>query len=378
MPEEVTLSQDGGVPDDSDLSLAEHAAQFGPGTQQAPPEPTNGVGDEGEPAPPTNGTGAEAERDSQGRFQRSRPRHVASPDDLPTIAELTRRIKEAEAAVETQPKPGESTRVFELRRRAEIAEARRDALKATTTPLPTAPPAAPVPRAVTPHAPAPSPSSEGHSLWDIAAARVGPEPSPEPFINDEAVNDYTVGMANYFKALRRWERLVTEEQHRIDAEQKYWEQRKADARTEYPDFDAVAIHTDVLFEQGSTIDLWILKHRLGAKVLYHLQRSPDEVRAILALPELEQHEALALLAQRLSPSQTVSSSNPSPPGAVSSSSSRAQAGTTGSAAAPQTPVAPRPPNPVRTGPMKTADEPPGDDDMSLANHERYFGLGRRR
>ncbi len=50
---------------------------------------------------------------------------------------------------------------------------------------------------------------------------------------------------------------------------------------------------------------------------------------------------------------------------------------TGSAApAPQkVAVAPRPPSPVRTGAMKTADTPPGDEG-TLADHESYFGKRR--
>jgi hypothetical protein len=58
---------------------------------------------------------------------------------------------------------------------------------------------------------------------------------------------------------------------------------------------------------------------------------------------------------------------------------RMQAGSTG-AAAPLSPV-PRkpfkPPTPVRTGPMTTGEEPPGDG-ASLADHERFFKPRRRR
>jgi hypothetical protein len=45
--------------------------------------------------------------------------------------------------------------------------------------------------------------------------------------------------------------------------------------------------------------------------------------------------------------------------------------------APSVIVAPKPPTPVRTGPLKTGDDPPGDNDMSLANHEKFFGRKRR-
>lgn len=56
---------------------------------------------------------------------------------------------------------------------------------------------------------------------------------------------------------------------------------------------------------------------------------------------------------------------------------RMQAGTTG-AAAPADPIKrqPRPPTPVRTGPMQTGTEPPGDG-ASLAEHEAFYTRKRR-
>jgi hypothetical protein len=55
--------------------------------------------------------------------------------------------------------------------------------------------------------------------------------------------------------------------------------------------------------------------------------------------------------------------------------SSTQAVTTGSA--PRTPsyVPPRPPNPVRTGPIRAGNELPGDD-ASLAEHERAYSRRR--
>jgi hypothetical protein len=58
-------------------------------------------------------------------------------------------------------------------------------------------------------------------------------------------------------------------------------------------------------------------------------------------------------------------------------SSRTQAAPTGSAApAPPIALAPRPPNPVRTGHTRTSDEIP-DDDSPLSAHERKWGGARR-
>ena len=63
---------------------------------------------------------------------------------------------------------------------------------------------------------------------------------------------------------------------------------------------------------------------------------------------------------------------------IDSQLSRTQAAVTGSVAAPRNISVPRPPNPVRTGPLKTASEPPSDDSQSLAEHERHYRPSSRR
>ncbi len=94
-------------------------------------------------------------------------------------------------------------------------------------------------------------------------------------------------------------------------------------------------------------------------MLYYLLTHADEAQQLAAHSGNPMHlfRALTLLGQRLT----------TPP---------AQAVSTGSAARLLPPAAPRPPNPVRTGPLTTGDSPPDDDDQSLANHERYFGRRR--
>lgn len=58
--------------------------------------------------------------------------------------------------------------------------------------------------------------------------------------------------------------------------------------------------------------------------------------------------------------------------------SRVQAVATGSAVPPVQQIqVPRPPNPVRTGPQSPSDDPPGDG-ASLRDHERYYGPATRR
>src|SRR5206468_8887014 len=163
-----------------------------------------------------------------------------------------------------------------------------------------------------------------------------------------------------------WEakRQQAEQQRIADAEARRihtsFEERKAAARLKHPDFDAVALESETAIPAGSLIAAWILEHKTGAEVLYHLQSHPDELDALLKGPVLEQAESLALLSQRFS------------------SNGRSRAAETGSAPATNGSPPPRPPNPVRTGPLRSGSEPPDPDKASLAEHERYWSQQRSR
>src|SRR5882672_4014092 len=74
----------------------------------------------------------------------------ARPSDVEDIATFTRRLKEAEEAIPIERKDGESERVYNLRRRAEIAElAKRGAQPVATIPPPKAEPT-PIPEVLKP------------------------------------------------------------------------------------------------------------------------------------------------------------------------------------------------------------------------------------
>ena len=106
--------------------------------------------------------------------------------------------------------------------------------------------------------------------------------------------------------------------------------------------------------QGSLIDAWILEHKSGPDVLYHLQKSPTDLHQLLQLPLMDQVEALTLLGQRLSGS---------PPSGA--------AVTTGAAPGPNASPVIRPPTPVRTASTLRTTDVPGED-SSLSDHESYF------
>jgi hypothetical protein len=348
-PVAVPADQGGVTPDapDEPTTLAEHDAKYGDAARAAAEAAPADAG------PDTDS--ADAARDAKGRFQ---PRHraasqAATPDDVPTIAALTKRIKDAEAAsgADIVAQPGESPRVFELRRRAELAE-RRAAAPTSAAPRP-----APIALPVMPAAPAAAPA----------------KPTPESF-------PYGTSDPAYLEALADWKidaTLAARDRARAEhdaAQQRAaegariaadWQTRVAAAKTTYPDFDRVALHPDAIIPpilaRGTLGEAFVYEDPTGPDVLYYLLTHADEaeqLRQYVANP-MALFRALTLLGQRLT-----------------TSTAPAQAASTGSAARLGPPAAPRPPNPVRTGPLTTGDAPPDDDDQSLANHERYFGRRR--
>jgi hypothetical protein len=245
-PVDPTLPPDAEIDPGPEPSLAEHEQEFGGGKPPSRPEP--------DPEPEPDDERPRAARDATGKFTKERHRaksQQAGPADVPRIAELTRRLREAETE--------------------------RDALKARPAPAaPAAPPATPAPAAPT-----------------AATAK--------PKIDD--FQDY----GEYVEAVADWKiaeaRRVDRETSQKDAEAARvatsWKTRVDAAKTKYADFDAVALQAPTTIPQGSVIDGWILEHPAGADVLYTLQSNPTEIDRILALPLFEQVEALTLLSQRV-------------------------------------------------------------------------------
>ncbi len=270
----------------------------------------------------------------------------ATTDDVAAIAAQTKRLREAEAAIDIPKQDGESERVYQLRRRAEIAERAK--------PRPAAAVSAPSAPAVPPR-PAPVPPT----------ANAKPNPQDPKYadgvFDQQFIEDLSAWKAEQLLDAREAKQREVQAQAAREAEGRRtldsWRERVAEATVEHPDFKAVALDRDTPIPQDSLVDRWIWEHRAGAKVLYHLHSHESELAELLRLSPLDQIESLTLLAQRLSP--------------------RTQAAPTGSAAAPSPTPAPRPPNPVRTGPIRTTDEPPGDG-SSLAEHERAYSRPSRR
>lgn len=257
----------------------------------------------------------------------------AGAADVPRIAELTRRLRETEAE--------------------------RDALKASPTPAAVPP----VPSSAGPAAsPAPVPRTAA-SVPPVTTADQDPEPEVEKY------EDWTKWLREHSRWSAREElraaqaaqtRATQADQQRSEAArlETQWKAGVTEAKAKYPDFEAVAF-APTRIPKNSLIDAWILEHKTGPSVLYHLQGHGSELDTLLALPLFDQVEALTLLSQRLAPTRTA-------------------AVTTGAAPAPGIHPVSRPPTPVRTGPMRPADEPPDPEQASLSDHTAYFGTPRSR
>ena len=318
--EESTATDDSTT--ESGPSLAEHEQEFtARGRKESrAPAPTAAEAGTGDAAS-ESGQPAEGARDEQGRFKgRHRAKsQQATAADAPRIAELTRKLREAETTLATE-------------------RASRQAPQQQAQPPPQA---QNVPRGTLDQPP--------QLKTFVNALKDGEDYDHAVQRHAEALADYKLDQRDRQHAERQSERAFFEGfKGRVEA-----------ATAKYPDFKEVALDAPSRIPEGSAVDRWIWEHKLGPDVLYHFQKNDAELTRVLSLPLLEQIEELALLGQRLS------------------TSSRSQAASSGSAAAHSTTPAPRPPNPLRTGPIKTGDEPPGDD-LSLAEHEKHFNKPRHR
>lgn len=315
-------------PDSTDDSLDDHEASYGSSVRQpASDKPI----EESKPA-------AEArERDETGKFTKptEKPRHRAasqraSAEDVPRIAELTRRLREAEA-------------------RAEAAERRG------TTPREETP---------TERKPQPIATSDRFPKFEAWLQQPG---NAEKDWDDwfEAAADH--GFARRRAAERAEEARMASARELDEAERAYEDKIPAILK-QYPDF------ADVMAEAprvSKAIEHAVLA--VGPEAAYYLATHPDEAEELtnetLVRPDEPGFKAVVASTKRYLQTLVASEQRPS-------SSSRTAAGSTGAALASVPRTAPKPPTPVRTGAPRREDAP--DDDESLDDHERRYGSQKKR
>ena len=302
--------------DDGDLS--DHEAAFGSGAKPgadaiAPSEPDADV----------------ADRDDKGKFK---PRHraksqEATPEDVPRIAALTKRLREAEAE--------------------------RDALR---QPKPAAEPAAREPEPVRAEA-----RTETFPNFDVWLATKGNEAkSFEDFI--DARTDWRYDQRRSAErasdAATAAERAARED---IDA----YKKQIPDLMKEYPDFDDVIATAPKV---SKVLEVAAIK--AGPRIAYYLATHPEEAEALSAESYVHPDNpafpaAVASMRRYISTLVAPQRSTPTRTAADTTRAARATA-----------PIAPKPPTLVRTGASRDADALPGDD-SSLAEHEHAFGRRKR-
>jgi hypothetical protein len=307
--------------DDKTTSLDDHAALFGP------PDPS-----------------LDAEAKAKNDEARAKVRHraksqQASPEDAPRIAELTRKLRETEAERDALKKP------------APIPPARVDPPLGTVV-APTADGAVAARQAALP------PTREKPSV-----DRIGIEGGYDTY---EA---YVEDLADWRFEQREAERDAKQQQaqqarQQAEAQQTWakahatYAERLTAFKADHADFDALLAQHGAIQLPGPVIEA-ILASEHGPAWSYHLMSHPEQLEDIALLFEGKAHtpDMVARATRWLS--------------------SRAQV-VAAPVAAPALALAPKPPNPVRSGAAKTDTEGPGDDSMSIEAHEKAYGRGRRR
>jgi hypothetical protein len=308
------------------VSIADHAAQYGPQADPAPVE---------EPIPANETAQQKVEREQRrdqanGQYRPGFKRHraksqQASAEDAPRIRELTAARRQAEE-------------------RATALEARLAALEQQRTT-----PAAP---AQTP----PPPQPQARQTTPENAEPVDTDPKYEgnygAFLTDHA----RWAARDEYRRAREAEQQQAQTQQRLGT----FVQRLDATKAKYQDFERVAF-APVPWNEQSAIHEFILDDDNGPDVLYHLQSHPQERDEILRMPPIKQVSRLTLLSQRFSsPTSEAAGSN---------------------GAAPVTkPVIlpPKPPTPLRTEAQRaTPALPATDGSLSIADHAKAFGPKRR-
>lgn len=364
------------------LDIADAGGAGAPGAVETPPVESDSLADHEATYSPDAQREPAADDDTRDDTGRFKPRHRAASqradaDDVPLISEHTRRIKDAEAKLgaDIARKDGESERVYNLRRRAELLE--RMATPQTPEPAKTeprapAPPPRPQPR------PAAAALPETFPTYDVWVTVKGNEDK------DWYAYQADWGKWNY-ATLRQEERAQDARDAEAKAVQSHITRYQAEIPAvvkEFPDFEAstngvgcsLAIERAIM-EVGPRAAYWLAKHPEDLAAL-----DADTMTDATGAPITPDHPAFktavsttARYLRSVVASEQRSSSTSSTP----SPSTRTAAAPTGSALALAPPPAPRPPNPVRTGSIAAPDTPPPDDDMSIASHEKHYSPRRR-
>lgn len=278
----------------------------------------------------------------------------ATPDDVEKINTLTARLRAAESdlGVTVEREEGESDRVYNLRRRAELAEAVREAKRAAVAPKPTA--------TLPPVAAQAEFAEKEPTIYDFKFNADGTE-------NEDPYTPWQRALGAYDRRKEAWDARQQESQQQPHREAMAANQRILGAYGEgaksfaaaTPDFNAVIEAVGDRPMPAAMHSAIVSDAKNGPRYAYLMAKSDeifDDLFAFSASMPVNEH-TVAMVQRRLA--------------------TRMPAADTGSAAPTTRPLTPRPPNPVRTVPtMRTSSRPPGES-ASLDDHERAYPVSRR-
>ena len=325
-------------------SLRQHAKDFG--HDKASSREMDRGGNTDEAAKPTS-AGAERARDDAGRFAKADER----PSEAPKPDEPKRHARKDIATPEDVPRIRELTAKYRNEERLRLAaEARLAQYEAQTAQAPAfQAPAGPVPLQ---HAIA-QPDTSRPALTDAEFYTAYPDATIADFM------DYRYA---YRDALKEAQHTQQTNQSEIDA---FTEKTETDHRSRIEAYAAKVPDWDQIIESAKDVPTtpvvdWAVKlHPRGPEVVLHLARHPEDAFSLaLQTRQAPLDEASVAWTQRLFDRWLTPAS-------------------TASGRPARHPIAPPPPNAVRTGPIKTGDEPPADG-AGIRAHAKYFGYEKRR
>lgn len=296
-------------------------------------------------------------------FDPQRPLSRESDDQPEAVAGLTQTLdkpKERHRAQSQKAGPADVPRINELTRKLREAEAELARFRSTPAQTPPAQTEAPKPAAVAKPAEAPT------------AGFTEKEPILDDFMQEsDPYSAWQRAVGKYDRRKERWEEQqtaqaaaqTTQATERLQQQYQAHTTRLSAFVATHPDFAKKVQASDAANrEMPDLLQRAILEDDNGPAMLYAFASDPvfyDEMH-LLSDGKAITESSVAILRRRLN-----------------AQLNRTQAAATGSAAAmPTTSWTSRPPNPVRTSPLQTGDDPPGDG-HSLAEHAKHYSPKRR-
>lgn len=333
------------APEEAPVTLAEHREQFPTRTRNTSLPTAERPAPPPAPAPPKH----------RAKSQK------AGPEDVEEIARLTKELRDTESAIAIDRKPGESQRVFELRRRTEIAK-----------------------RAKGPAAPAASAAPAPVRAPEVPTSALPEYPEPEPPFSQFADQPdpyaaHVRAVAAWDRRKERWQEQTTQQFQARWAKEQAWNQeikhgmdahmtRVQTYEKENPDVGAL-FNTEKAKPEAEQIQLTLA---MRGAIEFH-ERGPEMVVTLLKNPDLADELFLLTNGRMVGDPRT----DPLVATVRRRLLQRVAAVTTGAAPSSRSPVAPHPPTPVRTAPSTPREKPSAAATGSLREHLQRFPPPRR-